>query len=452
MSLATLSQKSVVVIISYSPTGLGHLRVSDSLYHGLPDSVTPILLGAADRTLSAFYRFVSIHPLTRKLLEFFQEGHAESFYTYWYRTFLRSHTQLLYQQLSTLLEERIDLPESVVLVATHYGLAHQFAAIKNRLQKEKKVRVVLVVQVTDDCPNAIWYIPNADTIFVPSEHTKQQLQEYGRKNNLPQTPFVVIPYPVSPQLKERLKPIHYVARVAQCQPDSSHVIHVVVPVSGAAVNTYFSEQLVNHLSSLSQRYFFHVISKNAPYTHPFLTKLLPMPSVRVNVSDHDRGVVNLYEEIFQQNVIGFEITKPSEQAFKALLRPTQRGGVILLFAQPVGKQEKDNLKFLRRHHLIPTKEEKEQLFRYSQKGKPINSAKTGEDLLKQATAWRGIELPENPISAAEFIHYCLKNNIFQHMLAYSGRQQYRDTDGNEVDDNGVDQFWKYTENLLIHLH
>jgi hypothetical protein len=48
-------------------------------------------------------------------------------------------------------------------------------------------------------------------------------------------------------------------------------------------------------------------------------------------------------------VISFEITKPSEQCFKALLPVSSAGGVTLLLSDPVGRQEYDNLAFLKRY-------------------------------------------------------------------------------------------------------
>ena len=448
--LSTLAKKSVMVIITYSPVGLGHLRVSDALYHGLPDSVTPVLLGAQDRTLSNLYRFFSVHHLARKLLEIFEEGAAGSFYAFCYRTLSRSQNQFLYQQISILLEERIEVPEVVVLVATHFGLAHQFAAIKSKLEQEKKVKVLLVVQVTDDYPHPIWYVPGSDTTFVPSEWTKQRLIEYGRRNRLMPVPFTVIPYPVSPELKEKLTPGHYEERKEQYDPNSLHNIHISIPVSGAAVNTNFSEQIINQLPTLSKRYIFHVITKNALYTKSFINRILPLSYVKITVSDHDRGVIATYENLYKQNIIAFEITKPSEQAFKALLHPNQIGGAIMLFSQPVGKQEENNLNFLRRHHLIPSSDDKKLLLHFAREDRTLRETNEGKNMLVHATFWRGLELPTDPTLAGKFIHYCLKNSLFQSMSTYK-RHPESESFLKEVNDDGVELFWKHTEELLEEL-
>lgn len=65
MSLAALSKKSTLVILAYSPTGLGHLRVTNALYEGLPKDISPILLGAQDKTTGNLHRFVSAHPFLK---------------------------------------------------------------------------------------------------------------------------------------------------------------------------------------------------------------------------------------------------------------------------------------------------------------------------------------------------------------------------------------------------
>jgi hypothetical protein len=59
-------------------------------------------------------------------------------------------------------------------VCTHFGLAHKLAAIKEKLQKEKQVRMVLVVFVSDDTFQHIWYIDGADLLVVGSQPIYQK--------------------------------------------------------------------------------------------------------------------------------------------------------------------------------------------------------------------------------------------------------------------------------------
>jgi len=105
----SLSDSSLMLVFSYSPAGLGHLRVTEALYDGLPGKVTPILLGSQDKTITYIHRLVSLHPLMRSLFEWGQsQGAQEYFFTYFYRLSLRKGAKLLYKQVVTLLEQRIN--------------------------------------------------------------------------------------------------------------------------------------------------------------------------------------------------------------------------------------------------------------------------------------------------------------------------------------------------------
>jgi len=61
--------------------------------------------------------------------------------------------------------------------------------------------------------------------------------------------------------------------------------------------------------------------------------------IRIYGAQEDRKVINIYEDVYQKNVISIEITKPSEQLFKALLDCKAESASLLLFTEPVGRQE-----------------------------------------------------------------------------------------------------------------
>jgi len=82
MSTSPLNQKSVMVIFTYAPAGLGHLRVTDALYHGLPDGVDPIILGSQDSFIRLAHRFTSIHPIARYIFEWAQHGALTEIFTF----------------------------------------------------------------------------------------------------------------------------------------------------------------------------------------------------------------------------------------------------------------------------------------------------------------------------------------------------------------------------------
>ncbi len=438
-SYPTLENKELMIVFATSPTGLGHLRVTDALYHGLPDTVPHVLLGAQDPSISNLYRFVSIHPLTRSIMEWLQNGPLEHVFTGVSRIYLRSHVKLLYQQLITILGERLTVPKTLLLIATHTALAHQLGQLKQKLKEETGMNVILVVQVTDDSPQTIWYVEEADTIFVPSEYTKENLLAYAKSMNYPLVPIKVIAYPISPLLTEKLTESEFKKRLRQVQLQQKETIHVCIPVSGAAVGTTHISALVKELHSASDTFMFHIISKEAPYTTHFLNEIKNLPYIKIAISNHDRTTVDNYEQVYKQNIIALEVTKPSEQAFKALATPSQRGGAILLFSHPVGRQEYDNLHFLRNHGMMPSKHTHEKLWQLSEAKQPIRNT----ELLKEAHNWRALRLPDNPKQAAAFIVWCQSQGLFTKMIHYKRKLETRETSP-----DGVEQLWITISQLL----
>jgi hypothetical protein len=437
---ALLTNPELTIIFATSPTGLGHLRVTDALYHGLTPASDPVLLGAQDPSVSAMYRFISIHPLTRNIMEVLQMPPFDKPFAAFGRVVLRSQTKLLYQQLKTILSERFTVSKTVLLVASHAILGHQLGAIKDKLARELGISLLLVVQITDDSPQPIWYVPEADLIFAPSPYTKEHLVAYAKKANLKQTKVVVAAYPISPLLTESLSEQSYEKRLAQVDSEGKRAIQMSVPVSGAAVGTTFLTDYIQALHEVSDRFVFHVVSREAPFTQAFIESVKPLPFVKLYTSSHDRTTLHNYENVYKEVPIALEITKPSEQSFKALASPKQRGGAILLFSNPVGGQEYDNLHFLRNHGLMPGKAAGEDLW---QKAKRQESLQGSEYLVK-AHHWRSILLPLDPKEASAFTAWCLKEKLFTTMMQYK-----KDEDKPELQSNGVEQFWSKVEELLI---
>jgi hypothetical protein len=163
--------------------------------------------------------------------------------------------------------------------------------------------------------------------------------------------------------------------------------------------------------------------------------------VRLHVSPSHREVVEIYELVYEREVIAIEVTKPSEQAFKALFKPRQRGGAILLFSDPVGRQEWDNVRFLQRHGLLPNAADQQALWRAS-----IGGKKPDETLILRARLWRALRLPTHSYASARFIHWALEHKIFSTMGRFSGFQ-----DNPELSSKGVDIFWKRVGEYLAQL-
>lgn len=440
-----LTNASMLLIFTYAPAGFGHLRVTDALYHGLPTGANPVLLGAQDYSINYIHRIASNYRITRAIYEWIGKGMGENITTFLYGAFLRSRTKLLYEQLTTLIDERLKTPATVLVIATHFGLAHQIAAIKDKLAEDKKLKIILVVQVTDDSPQKMWYVPGADLTCVPSEKTKRVLEAYGRKAKLKHTDFAVNPYPISPVLAQSLTKNQYLSKQNQLDPTSTEATNLVIPISGAAVGTQYFTSLIDELYRLTHRFSLHILAKTAPFTKNFIYEMNERSFVKLTTSAVDREIIDSYENIYTHNVIALEITKPSEQAFKALISPDKKGGSILLFSEPVGRQEFDNLDFLRRHYLIPLVSEQRTLWHYAEKNIDITSDK---QLHKEVHQWRGIFLPSDPVAAARFIKWAFDQKIFYEMLSSDLVKRKDDLNTYELSPRGVEEFWRKVATVL----
>jgi len=436
-------EKSLVVVFAYVAAGLGHLRITDALLNGLPDEVDPLLFAPEDPMTSFFHRLTSVNSMAKSIFEWSQNGKPEELYTKFLRWFLRSNTDRLYNELSLVYAQRTSLPKTVLIVSTHFGMALQFVAIKKKFEQEKHVKLIIVMQVTDDSPQKLWYVPGIDMTFVPSEKTKKALLDYGRKSKLPDVPMEVFPYPVDPLMEANLSEVEFEERVKQMDPESKCLIHLAVPVSGAAVGMTFLTHMVDELYDLSDRFTFHIISKSTPYTQDFLKDMINRPFVKFEVSFSSREIIDKYEDLYKNNVISLEMTKPSEQSFKSLFCPKQKGGSILLFSEPVGRQEFDNLDFLRKHHLIPSKSETDQLWHEAEQGLVIDGG--GQWILEKAKQWRGLILPQGSKKAASFIWWCLQQGVLKTMVK---NHVCPKEVSNELGSDGVARFWQRVAEIV----
>ena len=441
-----LIDPQVSFIVTYAPAGLGHLRVADALIEGLPKGVTPLLLGAEDKSITLLHRASSAKLLGRPAIEWLQFGFQEQLFTLVYRSYLRAAAGYLQKLLTDFLHRHAVRPRTVVVVCTHFALAHQLGAIKDELSARENVRIILVVQVTDDSPQPVWYVIGANLIIVPSDTTRSKLISYGRQWHLPPIPIEVAPYPISLQLLRSLTKAEQARRRGQFSPAKTPVITTAVPISGAAVGLPFLAGFIESLHHRSPRFSFHIMAKVAPQTAAFLAQMSRCPNVTNHTADHDRGVVASYVDLYQSEVFGFEVTKPSEQAFKALATPKQRGGAILLFADPVGEQEHNNLGFLSRHNLIPDADDQAALWQYAAAGKSLG----GDEKplwLARARHWRGLRLPPKSDMAAGFVDWCLTQGVFVAMGDYMFHPE-NDLHRHELATSGVTVFWEKVSQWL----
>jgi len=440
-SLKNLTDKRTVIIMAYAKAGLGHLRVTNALYNELPKEAFIALLRSADTSTEHLHRITSAHKFTRSIMESTQNGLLENVFTKLYKAFLKQNTDIVYNQISAILTQRMEVPKQVVIIATHFGLAHQISYIKRKLEKENNIKVYLVVQVTDDSPQKVWYVEGADIIFTPSEHTKNKLEEYANISSnkyshtqQDKTPkFIAINYPLAPDLFKNLKENEFEDKMKQVDITKKSEINVMVPISGAAVGMDFYIKLIPMIHSLNNRIRFYIAVKHAPFTKDFIQKISSLDYVKVFTSADYRDIVDIYDELYKLMIFSIEISKPSEQAFKCLLNPRQRGGVFMFFANPVGRQEFDNLAYLRREKLIPSEGENKLLW------KDRNSVFDNKELSELIKASRGLELPFHSETSAAFINKCINSGLIKNALEHQKFKSYA---------NGAEIFWKTVDDLL----
>ncbi|HSX39461.1 MAG TPA: hypothetical protein VLI92_02625 [Candidatus Saccharimonadales bacterium] len=341
-----------LIVFTYAHTGLGHLRVTDALVEGLPSEQKYIIFEVPESSSEFLHRFSSLHIVARYFLEWLQRGLPEKIFTRVYRNYLKKHAGKLLMQFTSVIKAQNSQFEKIIIVSTHFTLAHQLGAIKKQIEVELKTEVNLVVQVTDDSPQYLWYVDTADTIVVPSHETKTELQKYAQNERLTAVKIEVASYPIVPSFSKPLNNEQISDRQNQYDPTKDNKINIAIPISGAAVGTQFFLHLMEKLHSKSERFVFYVVCRQAPFTESFIKEISKRSYIKLFVSESYKEVVELYDHVYLNQVISAEVTKPSEQAFKALIHNNSVGGAFLFFAQPVGRQEYDNLDFLKNHGFL----------------------------------------------------------------------------------------------------
>jgi len=433
-------REDVVILFTTSLAGLGHVRVTEALRRGLPTDIRPELIGINDQKIQFFHRITTRNRVLRNVGDFIQNSPiAEGIFTYIYRRTLRRGTDDVVSQISDLIKRRRPKPNVLVIISTHFGLAHKIASIKEKLSKELKMCVILCVIVTDDSPQDIWGVYGADYIFVPSEYTKDELTSYLRNIQATLPSIIVSPYSVSPLFAEDLPLSEFENRCLQVKSSGGEMMQIIIPISGAAVQLSYFKTIIAYLDRKSKAKIL-VISRDSSYTKEFLRWCEEIPTVEVIAERADRDIVDNYERELIRRTISLEITKPSEQLFKALLSPKQRGGVLLLFSEPVGRQERDNLSFLERYGLIPDINDQKIIFNLYEKE---NRAKIDSDFLKRARKWRGLLLPKNGYKAGRVVFWLKKTGILVNMMHFEGFPKSEELSG-----ESVKIFWNKLEGLV----
>lgn len=438
-----LKRKDTLIIFTYTNAGFGHLRVSNALSHSMPENINHLYFQTNDKTINFLHRITSIHPVARLLFEWSQKGFQEYIFAYIYKKSLRFSAHKLYERFISVIKFVKTPPKKIIIIATHFSIAHQLVMIRRDLEHKLDCKLYIFVQVTDDSSQYLWYVPGADLIFVPSRLTKEELQRYGKKANLEKTKIKVTPYPISNKLLKKLSDQKYEKRLNQFDSKFINDINILIPISGAAVGMKYFEKFTSVLFKYSNKFNIHYVVKNTSNTQFFIEKLKKTIGVYINSHKRNTKVIEEYENELKNNVFGFEITKPSEQAFKTLISPYQVGGVILLFTNPIGRQEYDNLYFLKRHRLIPSNEDQKYLWDAS-----LKDIKIDEKILKKATGWRGLRLFKDPDKSVKLILWCLKHGVFKQMGSFNQDLNRNSSIRNEIRPDGVYKFWKEIDSYI----
>lgn len=410
-----------LLIFTYAPAGLGHLRVTDALADSRPANFSYIMLGSYDKFITSFHRFFSTNMVAKWIFTISQYGIFEDIFTSIYTRVLILTSEKIFEQLKEIINEKKEVTE-IWIVATHFGMAHQIGHIKERLIKETGKKIRLIVQVTDDTTQHIWCTKGSDLTFVPSLKTKNVMENYAKKRNM-NIKFEVIPYPISPTLTAKSPNIN---KRSEDLLSKDTTINIAVPISGAAVGLNYFSKLISSVTKQTDRVKFFVLVKKSVYTDIFLSVLSKNENVKLIVGRNDNEMVGLYEKLYENNLIHIEITKPSEQAFKALIPPTSIGGSIILFTSPVGRQEYENIDFLVRHGLV-TRSKYEEVF---------------PDITKANVYPRGISISKDPELAASFILWGLETGLFSRMSSSKFNFSENARSSGEVSTEGTKIFWK----------
>lgn len=425
---------NTLFVFTTSPAGLGHIRVMDAIKEGRPGHITSVDMGILDIKASKIHEIGSRIKLFQKITEFYQTNKlAEKLVTAIYSLYLRRHTQKIIGYFTESYNKYPDY-KTWVVISTHFALAHSLSAAKIFIEKKLNIKIYLCVIVTDDSPQRIWAVPDSDITFVPSNETKNVLQRYFPENK--KESVKVTPFPIALRLSQSLTTNDFQFVINQLDPGMSSSpggkTQIEIPISGAAVQLELFQKFISILTR--ENYFFTVVGQASMLTKLFFDNIRSLPRVQVSIGQDAWQTVKYYESLFYQpNRPSIEITKPSEQVYKALLNPRQRGGVILLLTKPVGRQEFDNLKFLECFNLIPSEDLNRLMFKEQDLSKYKEEAKN----------WRAIRLPDDPSVAARFVVKLKSAGIFYSMLSCII------PDKEELKDDGVNQIWTEIRKLIM---
>ncbi|MDQ3239351.1 MAG: hypothetical protein M3P33_02395, partial [bacterium] len=270
MTPETSTKKHIKIIISTSPTGLGHIRVMNALLEGLPKEIKPSIIGIQDNLTSFIYRIISTNATLRKCFEFIQNNPlAENLTSQIIRSFQIINLSNTIAEIKNILDSDDEISD-IIYVSTHPMIGNKIQKIIDKQYFDIPSTHALIV--TDDSPQRFWVL-NSDYIITPSEKTKNKLQKLCTDCNF-NPKIIVKPYPINPKYLKKLPPHVLYNKLEQIEPDNPQKLRICIPISGAAVQLDFYQVLIEQLlitiphNNLNE-FTFSIITKEGNFTRPF---------------------------------------------------------------------------------------------------------------------------------------------------------------------------------------
>lgn len=432
-----MTPQETIIVFTTSPTGLGHIRVTNALINWLPPETPYHIIGIKDPAIEGVYRLMSQNWILRELMEFFQTNEtAEKLQTNFFTWYEYKNIARTLLEINQIIKQNSDA-KKMVIVSTHAQLAR-------RIQKMIDSNLIPIptfhtVIVTDDSPQRLWAACTS-LVIVPSQKTLQKLSELFVCDKLHKGEIVVAPYPINPEFTKELNESGKRDRAEQLCAQCPESTRICVPISGAAVQLEYMQTLIDSLvkkNGKEIRFSFDIVTKKAPYTEDFIRNIKKYPEVTLLQGETNTQTVEMYDSLYNSpHPPSIEITKPSEQCFKVQANPKMKGGVIVLLTQPVGRQEYDNLDYLERNGFLPTKDQHTELWNQLEYNDPRLD-------ITHFKRYRALMLPSNPKRAALLIKNCLEKSIFDAMYNY---EQYEES--YQLSPFGVEKIWHLIQERL----
>src|SRR5579859_5055265 len=117
----------------------------DAIKDGKPYGIDSVDIGIVNIKANRIHDLGSRIPAFVKLTEFYQTNpFAEWLVTKFYTLYLRRHTQGVIKEFETI-KTKYPLKKELVVISTHFALAHSISAVKEELQRKLQIKIYLCV-------------------------------------------------------------------------------------------------------------------------------------------------------------------------------------------------------------------------------------------------------------------------------------------------------------------